>query len=219
MFSELGLSAPVLAPLARLGYATPTPVQTQAIPLVLTRRRSAGPRPDRHRQDRRLRAADDRTSRSRGAPRRRGRSRAASSSCRRVSSRCRCIGRCRPTARRRSCASPPSSAASAWARRSRRCSAAPTSSSPRRAGSSITCSGGRSICRRDRDPDARRSRSHARHGLPAGAAPDRQRAAARRARRCSSPRRSPRSRPARRPTSPATPCASTSRTVRWSPPT
>ena len=36
MFSELGLSAPVLAPLARLGYATPTPVQTQAIPLVLS---------------------------------------------------------------------------------------------------------------------------------------------------------------------------------------
>src|SRR6185295_16954793 len=36
MFSELGLSPAVSAPLARLGYEIPTPVQTQAIPLVLT---------------------------------------------------------------------------------------------------------------------------------------------------------------------------------------
>ena len=36
MFSKLGLGPVVSAPLARLGYETPTPVQTQAIPLVLS---------------------------------------------------------------------------------------------------------------------------------------------------------------------------------------
>ena len=36
MFSALGLSPAVSDPLARLGYETPTPVQTQAIPLVLS---------------------------------------------------------------------------------------------------------------------------------------------------------------------------------------
>jgi ATP-dependent RNA helicase RhlE len=36
MFSTLGLSAAACAPLARLGYKTPTPVQLQAIPLVLS---------------------------------------------------------------------------------------------------------------------------------------------------------------------------------------
>jgi ATP-dependent RNA helicase RhlE len=36
MFSKLGLSAPACASLARLGYETPTPIQTAAIPLVLT---------------------------------------------------------------------------------------------------------------------------------------------------------------------------------------
>ena len=36
MFSKLGLGPVVSAPLARLGYATPTPVQAQAIPLVLS---------------------------------------------------------------------------------------------------------------------------------------------------------------------------------------
>jgi ATP-dependent RNA helicase RhlE len=36
MFSKLGLKTTVYAPLARLGYETPTPVQLQAIPLVLS---------------------------------------------------------------------------------------------------------------------------------------------------------------------------------------
>jgi ATP-dependent RNA helicase RhlE len=36
MFSQLGLSPTVCASLARLGYNTPTPIQTEAIPLVLT---------------------------------------------------------------------------------------------------------------------------------------------------------------------------------------
>jgi ATP-dependent RNA helicase RhlE len=35
MFSQLGLSATACASLARLGYETPTPIQTQAIPLAL----------------------------------------------------------------------------------------------------------------------------------------------------------------------------------------
>src|SRR6185503_2491933 len=36
MFSKLGLSSPACASLARLGHETPTPIQTEAIPLVLT---------------------------------------------------------------------------------------------------------------------------------------------------------------------------------------
>jgi ATP-dependent RNA helicase RhlE len=36
MFSKLGLSSPACASLARLGYETPTPIQTEAIPLVLS---------------------------------------------------------------------------------------------------------------------------------------------------------------------------------------
>jgi ATP-dependent RNA helicase RhlE len=36
MFSELGLSPVVSAPLARMGYERPTPIQSQAIPLVLS---------------------------------------------------------------------------------------------------------------------------------------------------------------------------------------
>jgi ATP-dependent RNA helicase RhlE len=36
MFSELGLKPAVSAPLARLGYETPTPIQAKAIPLVLS---------------------------------------------------------------------------------------------------------------------------------------------------------------------------------------
>ncbi len=35
MFESLGLSAPILKALAAEGYATPTPIQTQAIPIVL----------------------------------------------------------------------------------------------------------------------------------------------------------------------------------------
>jgi ATP-dependent RNA helicase RhlE len=36
MFSKLGLSPTLCAPLTRLGYQTPTPIQTEAIPLVLS---------------------------------------------------------------------------------------------------------------------------------------------------------------------------------------
>ena len=37
-FESLGLSPAVCAPLARLGYTTPTPVQLKSIPIVLTGR-------------------------------------------------------------------------------------------------------------------------------------------------------------------------------------
>ena len=36
MFSQLGLSPTACASLARLGYESPTPIQTDAIPLVLS---------------------------------------------------------------------------------------------------------------------------------------------------------------------------------------
>ena len=36
MFARLGLSATTCASLARLGYQTPTPIQTEAIPVVLS---------------------------------------------------------------------------------------------------------------------------------------------------------------------------------------
>ena len=36
MFAELGLNRTVCVSLARLGYETPPPIQTQAIPLVLS---------------------------------------------------------------------------------------------------------------------------------------------------------------------------------------
>src|SRR5262249_36201330 len=36
MFSKLGLNPALTAPLARLGYETPTPIQLKAIPLVLS---------------------------------------------------------------------------------------------------------------------------------------------------------------------------------------
>src|ERR1041385_7362399 len=35
MFSQLGLSSAACVSLARLGYETPTPIQTEAIPIVL----------------------------------------------------------------------------------------------------------------------------------------------------------------------------------------
>ena len=51
------------------GYTEPTPVQPEAIPLVLERPRPARRRPDRHRQDGRLRAADPPAPRTPAAPR------------------------------------------------------------------------------------------------------------------------------------------------------
>ena len=56
-FDTLGLSADLLQTVAEEGYTAPTPVQEAAIPLVLAGPRRPRRRPDRHRQDRRLRAA------------------------------------------------------------------------------------------------------------------------------------------------------------------
>ena len=38
LFSELGLSEPVLRALTECGYVNPTPIQAQAIPVVLSGR-------------------------------------------------------------------------------------------------------------------------------------------------------------------------------------
>ena len=57
-FSDLGLAAPILKALQDEGYTVPTPIQAKAIPGVLAGRDLLGHRPDRHRQDRRLRPAD-----------------------------------------------------------------------------------------------------------------------------------------------------------------
>ena len=55
-FSELNLSAPLLKAIAAEGYDKPTPIQARAIPELLKGRDLLGHRPDRHRQNRRLRA-------------------------------------------------------------------------------------------------------------------------------------------------------------------
>ena len=56
-FANLGLSADLLRAVAEEGYTTPTPIQTQAIPLDPRGPRPPRGRPDRHRQDRGLRPA------------------------------------------------------------------------------------------------------------------------------------------------------------------
>ena len=57
-FHELGLAEPIARALAEEKYVTPTPIQAQTIPQVLAGPRRRRHRPDRHRQDRGLRAAD-----------------------------------------------------------------------------------------------------------------------------------------------------------------
>ena len=57
-FSELGVAEPLCRALAARDYHTPTPIQAHAIPLLLAGPRRPRHRPDRHRQDRGLRAAD-----------------------------------------------------------------------------------------------------------------------------------------------------------------
>ena len=114
-FADLGLSETTLAALRDVGYESPSPIQEQAIPPLLEGARRDRPGPDRHRQDRRLRAADDRVRRSRRAtPCRRSCSR------RRGSCASRSPRRCAPTARARASTSWPCSAAprSAPSRRS-----------------------------------------------------------------------------------------------------
>ena len=57
-FADLNLPAPILKALKDVGYETPSPIQAATIPPLLDGRDVARPGPDRHRQDRRVRAAD-----------------------------------------------------------------------------------------------------------------------------------------------------------------
>ncbi len=59
-FADLGLSDELLKAVNGGGYTEPTPIQAQAIPSRPDDARHHRHRPDRHRQDRQLRAADDR---------------------------------------------------------------------------------------------------------------------------------------------------------------
>ena len=65
-FAKLGLTHDLLAGVARMGYDEPTPIQEQAIPQVLDGPRRRRLRPDGHRQDGGLRAADPAAHRRRG---------------------------------------------------------------------------------------------------------------------------------------------------------
>ncbi len=56
-FRELGLAEPLLRAVDAEGYTTPTPIQSAAIPPSSRRPRPAGHRPNRDRQNRRLRSA------------------------------------------------------------------------------------------------------------------------------------------------------------------
>jgi ATP-dependent RNA helicase RhlE len=64
-FDDLKLAPAILKAVHEQGYEIPTPIQAQAIPAVLEGPRPAGRRADRHRQDRRLRAAHARHPRAR----------------------------------------------------------------------------------------------------------------------------------------------------------
>ena len=57
-FQDFGLADPISRALKEENYLTPTPIQAQTIPLALDRPRRRRHRPDRHRQDRGLRASD-----------------------------------------------------------------------------------------------------------------------------------------------------------------
>ena len=57
-FADLGLSDHVLRALKDVGYETPSPIQAATIPPLLAGRARRRSRPDRHRQDGRVRAAD-----------------------------------------------------------------------------------------------------------------------------------------------------------------
>ena len=57
-FADLGLDPRVLKALTDVGYESPSPIQAQTIPPLLDGPPRRRPRPDRHRQDRGVRAAD-----------------------------------------------------------------------------------------------------------------------------------------------------------------
>ena len=146
-FDQLGLAPELLRAVAQQGYTEPTPVQGEAIPLVLAGRDLlAGAQTGTGKTAafvlpilQRLHAI---------AARRPARaSSARSSSPRPASSRSRSRRASAPTAPSARSARPPSTAASASTRRSARCAPAPRSWSPRPAGCSTTSASARSTCR------------------------------------------------------------------------
>ena len=149
-FRNWASAPPPAHPLARLGYDDPTPIQTQGDSRRSDRRRSAGARPDRHGQDRRVRPADDRAPLA-PAPAPAARRRAGSCSSRRGSWRVQvhqalvglrradAASRRRHLRRRRHGRTDPGAAPRHGHRRGRRPAA-----------SSITCSGGPSTSPRSR---------------------------------------------------------------------
>ena len=184
-FAELNLRPDLLEALASLGYEEPTPIQREAIPPLLAGQGSARAGRDRHRQDRRLRAAAPAAPRDRPLAARRSalvlvptRELAVQ-----VSQALHRYGRAHRRARdadlRRPADHPPARRAA---------SAASTSSSPRPAARSTT-SPAAPQARRAADGRARRGRRDARHGLRRGPRGDLRRHARRRARPCSSARR------------------------------
>ena len=137
-FEALGLDPKIAKAVREAGYTEPTPIQTKAIPLVLRGSRRHRNRADRHRQDRRVRAADSAApfhARLGHEPPLHAR---ASSSPRRASWSCRSKRTCASTRAISISASPPFTAASASGRRSRPSAPEPKSSSPRPAASSIS---------------------------------------------------------------------------------
>ena len=162
-FSLLGLDSSLLDTLARLGYTEPTPVQRAAIPAVLaggdllvssqtgSGKTAAFVLPGLQR----LRAPS-------ALP---ATARACWCSRPRASSRCRCRRRRTATAAASASAPRASWAACRSASSSARCESTSTSSSPPPAASRTTWTGQRRAPPR-RAPGARRSRPHARHGLP-----------------------------------------------------
>ena len=143
-FASLGLSAPLVSAVSALGYEEPTPIQSEAIPAAALGQRHARPGRDRHRQDRRVRAAAARHAVAR-TPRPTAARCARWCWCRRASWRCRSPRRCTSTPRARTSTSCRSTAARRWITRSARCAAAPRSWSARPAACSITCAARRSI--------------------------------------------------------------------------
>ena len=165
-FDRLGLSPELLRAVAHEGYTEPTPVQAQAIPLVLAGRDLLAGAQTGHRQDRRVRAADA-PAPPRVATRRRP-ARCIRALDPHPDPRARAPGRGeRPHLRRPAARSarPRSTAASASIRRSARCAPGRRSSSPRPAACSTTSASGPSTSSHGRDPRPRRGRPDARHGL------------------------------------------------------
>ncbi len=167
-FESLGLSPALLRALAERSYDTPDPDPGRGDPARAGRPRPAGRRPDRHRQDRRVRAA------AAAAPVHADRRPAAPAQAARAGAdpdpRTRRAGARQPARLRQAPAHWPSTVIYGGA------GMGPQIDALRRGVDILVATPGRLIDhlergtakpRRRRDPGARRSRPHARHGLPA----------------------------------------------------